>query len=372
MPEIIARIIAVMVLCSAMNVLADDAPVQNPDKDLSEVAAAWDRGNPRFNIYDNTGVAGAAMQGLFHFNTLGKLGFSLNTETEFYDSNGAYGHGDAFAVSHDLFLYTAAIEYEATLFDRLGVAAGYSHHWLDRDQGDGDDQGGWLAGLSYDLADNTRLRASWARKIRFASIKNLYGADAGNQDLDTETSDNYEFGVSRLLPYGIMADFAVFQNNVKDDIQKAEQPSGEDRYENYDEYRLKGVELFLSKKFSKAGAGLGYAYMDTGKTSEDAVVDDQECRPVHKFTLEGNYAFDFGLIAYAGLMYLTDKVSDGDDDPGELGDITLVDLKIEQRIYKQICSFYLGVNNLFDEDYEESYGFPQAGRTTYAGMKIRF
>ncbi|WP_320040831.1 TonB-dependent receptor [uncultured Desulfobacter sp.] len=321
---------------------------------------------------DETDVTGATVQGFFNFDTLGQLGVSLNAETNSYDSNGLYGNGNPIAISHDLSLYAAAMEYEATFFDRLGVVAGYSHHWQNKDQGNDDDQGAWLTGVSYDLAENTRLRASYARKIRFASIKNLYDADAGNEDLETETSDNYEIGVTQLLPYGIMADFALFQNNVKDYIQKVEQPSGDDLYENFDEYRFKGIELFLSKQFSKAGASLGYSYMDAENKSEGAAFEDLEYRPVHKFTLEGNYAFDFGLIAYASLMYLTDQVYDGDSDQGDLGDITLVDLKIEQRVYKEICSVYLGVNNLFDEDYEESYGFPQAGRTTYAGMKIRF
>jgi vitamin B12 transporter len=31
-------------------------------------------------------------------------------------------------------------------------------------------------------------------------------------------------------------------------------------------------------------------------------------------------------------------------------------------------NFYLGADNVFDEDYEESYGFPQAGRFIYGGV----
>nr|WP_319491482.1 TonB-dependent receptor [uncultured Desulfobacter sp.] len=71
---------------------------------------------------------------------------------------------------------------------------------------------------------------------------------------------------------------------------------------------------------------------------------------------------------------MTDQIYSNNDGDAQrdLGDITLVDLKIEQRVYKEFCSLYAGVDNLFDEDYEESYGFPQVGRTAYAGMKIRF
>ena len=34
-------------------------------------------------------------------------------------------------------------------------------------------------------------------------------------------------------------------------------------------------------------------------------------------------------------------------------------------------SVYLGVDNLLDEAYEESYGFPQAGRLVYLGLDWR-
>jgi len=33
---------------------------------------------------------------------------------------------------------------------------------------------------------------------------------------------------------------------------------------------------------------------------------------------------------------------------------------------------YVGANNLFDATYEESYGIPQAGRTVYGGVTVRF
>jgi len=33
---------------------------------------------------------------------------------------------------------------------------------------------------------------------------------------------------------------------------------------------------------------------------------------------------------------------------------------------------YAGVDNLFDEDYEESYGLPQAGRLLYTGLVYKF
>jgi outer membrane cobalamin receptor len=56
----------------------------------------------------------------------------------------------------------------------------------------------------------------------------------------------------------------------------------------------------------------------------------------------------------------------------KLNNYTLVDLKLNQAFLKKRLHIYLGVDNLFDQDYEEAYGFPQAGRTLYAGTEFHF
>jgi outer membrane cobalamin receptor len=34
-------------------------------------------------------------------------------------------------------------------------------------------------------------------------------------------------------------------------------------------------------------------------------------------------------------------------------------------------SIYGGLDNVFDEAYEESYGFPQSGRVAYIGLDVQ-
>jgi outer membrane cobalamin receptor len=57
---------------------------------------------------------------------------------------------------------------------------------------------------------------------------------------------------------------------------------------------------------------------------------------------------------------------------GRLADYSIVNLNLEQKLYTDNFFIYLGVDNLFDENYEESYGFSQAGRTGYAGVRVKF
>lgn len=326
-----------------------------------------------YSTTDKTKIAGGTIQGFFNFEGMGRLALSANSEKNKYDSNGydidKNNNRQTINISSDISLYSLAAEYDITLGDDLSLVAGYSHHWQDKDVGENDDKGSYLLGLSYDIYENTRLRTSYARKIRFASIRNLYDPDSGNSDLTTEQSDNYEAGITQHLPWNITADLAFFLSDVEDYIEK---DSVTDLFENNDEYRFKGVELTLSKTFERADINLGYSYLDAEDRSAGSTVDELEYRPTHKITIEGRYAFEFGLTAYASFMRIMNQVhyaSDGTK--GDLNDYSIVDIKLEQRLFKQ-WFVYAGADNILDENYEESYGYPQAGRTAYAGMKVAF
>jgi vitamin B12 transporter len=275
------------------------------------------------------------------------------------------------SISTEIKLYSLAFEYDVTLFEKLGLVAGYSHHWQKKDEGADDDDGSYLLGLSYDLTQTTRLRTSYARKIRFASLRNLYDIPEGNSDLTTETSDNFEAGITQELPWEMTGDLVFFLNDVENYIAK---DPITDIYENNDEYRFKGLEATLSKPFLETGLfRLGYSYLDATDESEGSLVDELEYRPKHKISLAANYTFDFGLTAYASYMYLKDQyIYDTNYVQGKLDNFSIVDIKLEQNLLKNMWFVYAGVDNLLDENYEESYGFPQAGRIAYLGMKVKF
>jgi outer membrane receptor protein involved in Fe transport len=55
-----------------------------------------------------------------------------------------------------------------------------------------------------------------------------------------------------------------------------------------------------------------------------------------------------------------------------LNDYTVVNLKLDKKLINDKLNLYLGVDNLFDEDYEQSLGFPQSGRMIYGGFRFRF
>jgi len=229
-----------------------------------------------------------------------------------------------------------------------------------------------LAGAYYDIHENTRIKGSFARKIRFPDIRQLYDVSRGNPDLKTEKSDNYELGIEQKLPWNTKASVTGFIIDVEDYIEYVETVS--DRFVNFSEYRFKGVELVAENRYVKnLLLRAGYSYTHTEDKSPNTDRDELQYRPKHVLTVEGAYSFNFGLSAYMSVMHVADQVFYSRTTPvekRELDDYTLVNLKLDQALLKNRLKLYVGVDNLFDEDYEESYGFPREGMFIYGGLTV--
>ncbi|MBI5117310.1 TonB-dependent receptor [Candidatus Poribacteria bacterium] len=341
-----------------------------------------------FHENDTTLISGAAIQTTYDLESYGKLTLGLNARSEEFDSDGRIrdvavsggGGGGAkkfnfrdFDEDHDLQVFSAALEYEVSPIDKLGLVLGYSHNWLDNDEGDNDDAGSFLIGSYYDILKDTRIRGSVARQVRFPTIRQLFDEDGGNPDLTTEKSYNYELGVDQTLPWNSQVSLTGFFIDVKDFIEKSDQT---DLFENNDKYRFQGFELTAETRFiENLLLSAGYTFLDTEDKSPGTEKDELQYRPKHKVTLEGRYYFAFGLSAYASVSHIADQVTYSKTTPllkKDMNDYTLVSVKLEQAFLDGLLNLYVGVDNAFDEDYEESYGFPSPGRFIYAGGEVRF
>lgn len=331
--------------------------------------------NKSYTQTSKTSIQGVTFQTSLDFESEGEAVFSLSGEKDEYTSNRDEVDKKLNIISshedHDLDIYSAAFEYKRQLFSNLNVVLGYSHHWLSKKSGNDDDKGSYMIAVGYDLTDATTLRASYARKIRFPSIKQLYDPDNGNENLTTEQSDNYEVGITQQLPWEMKLDLAIYQNNVEDFIEE----DNNGNIANFDEYRFRGMDVRLSKNFLETGSiGLGYSLLDSEDQSTDSLRDELQNRPEHKFTIGLDYTWDFGLSAHADLIHIADQYYYNKDETvqSRLDDYTTVNLKLEQKLFKENYFVYVGVDNLFDDDYEETIGYPREGRTAYAGVRVKF
>jgi vitamin B12 transporter len=330
--------------------------------------------NGKFHHDNEIRVKGAALQTTYDLKTAGFFTLGLKGREEEWETDGfditknvrVYTKDD-----RDIEVYSASIEYEVVPLKNLGLVLGYNHNWLEKDEGD-DNEGSYLVGAYYDIHENTRIKGSFARKIRFPDIRQLYDISRGDPDLKTEKSNNYELGIEQKLPWNSKLTLTGFLIDVKDYIEFIETLS--DKFVNNDKYQFKGIEVTAENRYLKdLLLRAGYTYLYSKDKSMDTERDELQNRPKHTLTFESKYSFNFGLSAYMNVMYVADQVFYSRTTPLEkkqLNDYTLVNLKLDQAFLKGRLNFYLGADNLFDEDYEESYGFPQAGRFIYGGVRI--
>lgn len=321
----------------------------------------------------DTELVGINTQFIYHVDEAAKATLALGAENENWESEGfeitRRGTNDL-KDDRDLQTYSVAFEYEREVADSIGLVVGYGQHFYERDDGS-DNDFSYLLGVTYDLNEGTRFRLNHSRKIRFPSLKQLYG-NGGNVDLDTEVSKHYEAGVERRLPFKGLLNITGFYIDAQDFIEKDQT----DTNRNFQEVELMGIETDLKiYPVDMLMFRLAVTYLDTEDKSAGSGRDELQYRPKWTVTTEVNYRFSCGFTAYGSLQYLGDQYFYDEvtaTQKQRLGDITVANLKFSKTVLADKVELYAGVDNLFDKDYEESYGLPQPGRTIYGGIEYRF
>lgn len=277
-----------------------------------------------------------------------------------------------FDLQRDIQTYSLALQHEQQLQPQLGIVLGVGGHLQRQDDGGTEQDGSYLLGLHYDLGAETRLHANHSRKIRFPSIRQLYEVGSGNEHLSAERTLNYEVGIEQQLPAATSLAVTGFLMDAKDFIEKRDTT---DQFENFEQYRFKGVEIVLENRaLERLFLRATYSLLFAENRKADNTRDELQYRPRDKVTLEGQYRFPFGLTVNASLLYVARQYFYDStwSVKGQLNDYTLVNLKLTQALLQQKLQLYVGADNLFDQDYEQSYGLPQPGRSLYAGLEYRF
>ena len=262
------------------------------------------------------------------------------------------------------------MEYEISPLPGLGLVAGIGQHWQNRTENSDSDYT-WQAGAHYDLRPETRLKAAYHHNIRFPSISQLYSANGGNPNLQTEQASTYQLGLDQKLPGNSLATLTVFNTDTKNFIERNQNQINQ----NFSEYRFAGVEITAQTRAIKnLMLRASYSYLNsedrTGVTGKDQVQYD----PRDKATVEGRYDFACGLTPYVSATYVANQYYYSRQAPvrkAQLNDYYLVNAKVSQKLAGGKLILYIGANNLLDLNYEQSYGLPQAGRFIYGGVEIR-
>ncbi|MCU7945353.1 MAG: TonB-dependent receptor [Candidatus Thiodiazotropha sp. (ex Cardiolucina cf. quadrata)] len=262
---------------------------------------------------------------------------------------------------------------------------------------DGDDSGDRTfdefspsVALRYSPIASLNYYANISRSFETPTARELGNPDGGgfNQELKPQTATNYEIGVKGNFSETSQYEVALFHINVDDELVPFE-VDGETFYENAGESRRQGLELSLSMQpFDGLNASLAYTYSNfefrefidddnndfSGKTIPGV--------PENLLHVDISYMHTSGLYGQFDILY-ADTIFANNDNSVESEAYTVANLKlgISHFIGNWELAPFLGVNNIFDEEYNSNirinafgsrYYEPAPDRNLYAGIELRY
>ena len=225
-------------------------------------------------------------------------------------------------------------------------------------------------GIVVDTGVAGTARASVSRKVRFPTMRELYGPIEGNTDLAPEKVLTYEVG-DRFQLNPVYLDLSLYRSEVSDLIDR-NGASGDERNVNLNDAVLQGVEV--------ATGGVGpygvrldanYTFLDaTAKNPLTGSWDRIQQRPRHRFNgiLRVPLPYEFAMRLEG--IYASSHVDRFGTDVS-VGGFGLFNAQLSRPVGPWVVLF-AGVNNLLDEDYDQKLGQPQPGRWAFAGIRTTY
>ena len=265
-----------------------------------------------------------------------------------------------------------ALMYQGGFWDRLYLSAGGRYD--DNDQFNNTSTYRFTG--AYLLKDwGARLHTSYGKAVKNPTLTELFGFAGdfrGNPDLQPETGTGWDVGLEQsFLDDRVTADVTYFDSRIEDIIVGA----GRTVVNLDGQSKASGVEASVRAELSE-GLGLTGAYTYTA--TEDPDGEELVRRPNNVASLYLNYRFwQERANVNLGVLY-TGNRDDTTFDPltfaparVPLEAYTLVNLKGSYRI-NDYLEVFGRIDNLFDEQYEDVFGYGGAEQGFFAGLKGSF
>ncbi len=260
---------------------------------------------------------------------------------------------------------------------------------------DGDDSGkikfdqiSPMIGVTFKQGDYTHLYATISSAFETPTTTEFANPDGGgfNQSLKPQESMNYEIGI-KTSPDNYQLEVAVFHIDVENELIPFEI---DDRkyYENAGSSNRDGIELSYARQLlEQLSFSLAYTYSDFvfDRFTDDNgnVFDGKQIPGLPQNFLHLNFSWfaDNGFYANWGTSYTGDLFADNANETS-VASSSVSDIRLGHNGFYdewEVASF-LGVNNLFDEEYNNNirinafggrYFEPAPEQNAYIGITIR-
>lgn len=211
---------------------------------------------------------------------------------------------------------------------------------------------------------NTRLRGVIGTGYKAPSVFQLYHPSAylGNPDLQPEKSQSWETGFDQeIVRNTLTASLTYYHNNYNDLIVGVE---------NVAEASSKGIESALELKQEKYRLRLDYIYCDS---KDDSTNDELIRRPTHSVifstSIQSVKRLSLNLTAKHTGKRFDQDFSQFPATRVELEGYTVVNLATAITL-NNFLELTGRLDNLFDETYQEIYGYGNMPFSVYAGIRL--
>ncbi|MGI9329742.1 MAG: TonB-dependent receptor plug domain-containing protein [Gammaproteobacteria bacterium] len=313
-----------------------------------------------------------------------RLTLAVDHQRDEYEQKGDLFFGSPVGQNQEMDNTGIVAEYLLEPLDNLNLSGSLRYD----DNSDFKDETTWRLGgtLRFD-ATGTRLRATAGKGQKSPTFTERFGffpgSFIGNPDLRPEESLGFDVGLVQDMFGGrAQATVSYFRDRVEDEIASVFDPvAGASTSINLDgNSRRQGVETSLQASLpADIDARASYTYTNAKQPDANNGGNRREIRrPRQMAALNLNYDFlndraDVNLnVSYTGKQ--KDDVFRASNGFAEerltLDDYTLVDITASFEVTEEF-SVYARAENLFDEDYENIFGYKTPGQGYYAGLRMR-
>ncbi len=217
----------------------------------------------------------------------------------------------------------------------------------------------------FDSNNYLKVFGSYSTSFITPSLSQLFGAFGPNPDLDPEENLTIELGLE--LKYG--SNFrasALYFDREEDDVILFDFTDG--FFNATEAVNTSGIEFEASyNPIQNLALNVNYTFIDN---EDDAGI----LIPENKFNLSLGYTFSKRTFASISGQFTDDRLAnDFRDFPATevtLDSFTLVNLYFSHTLANKLVRFFGSVDNLFNEDYQDVFGFTTKGANVRVGLQL--
>jgi len=218
---------------------------------------------------------------------------------------------------------------------------------------------------AYKISESISIKSSWGEGFKVPTIFQTTffccGAKSANNNIRPEESTSYDLGFDYTLEDKFSLSLIYFKQDVNNQINFSFSLGG---YENIDFVESHGFEISINSKISEAvNLFINYSYIDSIDGSGLRLINI----PKDSGELGLTYVSSSKLSGSMTIKYNGSEISTY----GNLNSWSRADINLFYKL-NNFSEVYFRIENLFDEDYQQVFGYGTPDRHGLFGIRVNF